>query len=259
LGLSAKVEAKTEIPSEAAGRVVHALMDAISPFTETLGLVGDSIRTVRARRTIERLEAAQQRLIEANRQPEVVPDSFLIPWSERTSQDEGEDGLSDIWVNLLTSASANYESRMKTFPAILSELTGEDVRFLDGICIDENYDDRQITFSINKHLRNMQASLGSIQNPEINATRLKAALDTPGSSFFVAKSLEVNGGPNGCIYTNSSTYDDLGAGLSVMEKNGLLISFTEIVKASHIRLDITYVKLTRLGFDFVQAARGVPT
>lgn len=256
-GASAKLEVKTEIPSEASGRLVHALVDALSPFTETLGLAGDHIRAIREKRAIDRLVAANVRILEANRTPNPVPDVFLIPWAEKTSQDEGDDGLSEAWINLLTSAATDYSPRMKSFPSILSELTGEDVRFLEELCTSDQYDDRQIAFEINSHLTAMQGTLGNVQNPQLNSVLIKSCLDRAGQ-FFAGKSLEVNGIPGkGCVYTNSQFYDRMGSGMSVIEKNGLIISFTEVVHASHIRLDITYVKLTRLGFEFVQACRGL--
>ena len=256
LGLSAKAEITTEIPSEASGRAVHALVDAISPFTETLGLIGDNIRAVRRSRATRRLQLAQQELEVERRHIRPVSETFLIPWVERTSQDPGEDGMEQIWINLLKSASSDFNPRMKAFPAILSELTGPDVRFLDSACQAAIYDDRQITFAVNRHLQLMQSSLGPVHALRIDGDRLKEALDGVSEPFFRTKSLELNGGPGGAIYTNSAFYDELGSGLSVMEKNGLLISFTEIVNQGPYRMDITYVRVTRLGFEFVEAARG---
>ena len=42
--VSAKASLTGEVPSEALGRSLHALVDAVSPITEGLGLIGDHIR-----------------------------------------------------------------------------------------------------------------------------------------------------------------------------------------------------------------------
>ncbi len=255
VGLSAKLEATTEIPSDASGRAVHALVDAISPFTETMGLLGDQIRAVRTRRAEERLKIAARELKAEGRTINSVPDSFLLPWVERTSQDEGEDGLSEAWINLLKSASVGFQPRMKAFPGILSELTADDVKFLDQICNSDVYRDAEIVEAINQHLRGLQEALGEVRNPVVDKDRLSKAFEKSGL-YFATKSHEVSGGFSGSIYRNSDAYDKLGSGLSVLEKNGLVISFTEVIHTGSIRQDVTYIRLTRLGFEFVQAARG---
>jgi hypothetical protein len=44
LGATAKLEVKTEVPSDASGRLGHAVRDTVSPITEWLGMMGDRMR-----------------------------------------------------------------------------------------------------------------------------------------------------------------------------------------------------------------------
>lgn len=120
---------------------------------------------------------AQQRMIAAGLVVKPVPDEFLLSWTERTAQD-GENDLEAIWQNLLISASHAYQRRMKSFPAILAELNGEDARFLESICPrSQVYDERQVTFAINGNLQAVHTAFGSGSGTDIDFAGVKLALD----------------------------------------------------------------------------------
>lgn len=258
ISLGAKAELKTEVPSEASGRAVHALVDAISPFTETLGLVGDHIRAVRSARAVSRLRRAQERLEGAGHPVNTVPDGFLIPWTERTSQSDDQEGLTKLWENLLISASLNYSPRMKSFPSILSELTVIDANFLDRICaLDGEYAEFKIQASVNVHLTKMHECMSSLDPEPIKLSNLANIMDEIDEPFVRCRFVELQIGED-TKFRPSREYGLVGSGFSVMMKNGLLEDFTETM--SHLpayRMDMNYVRLTRLGFEFVRAARGL--
>lgn len=262
VGLGAKAELRTEIPSEASGRAVQALVDAISPFTEVFGLIGDHIRAVRTSRAIDRLEGARRKLESAGRDVKPVPDSFLIPWIEKTSQEDGEDTLKDKWENLLVSASIDYLSRMKSFPSILSELTSEDVKFLDEICTVDfggghalEYSDTFIQSNANSTLMDAARTFQGVIINENKFASVKLIMDSMSSHHIRCRFAEIT--TNECTkFRSSDHYSRLGSGMSVMMKNGLLEDFTEVATGAEFRLAINFIRLTRLGFEFVKAARG---
>lgn len=253
--IGAKAEIKTEIPSQATGRLVNALTDALSPFSEGLGLIGDEIRAVRRDRAIKRLNAARFRMLAAGLTIGTVPDEFLLPWTEHTAQD-GEDDLEIVWQNLLISASVGYARRMKSFPAILAELNGEDVRFLDSMCPpDIPYDERQIIYGINDNLKEIHGGFGEGSGTDVDYDRIKRALDVETIPYARAQTIEINALEK-ARYTPSQSYHSLPTTFGILVRNGLLEATEIQIKKGGVQGDVRYVRLTPLGDQFVRACRG---
>lgn len=253
--VGATAEIKTEVPSQASGRLVNALSDALSPFTEGLGFVGDQIRAARKDRAITRLLVAQQRMIAAGLVVKPVPDEFLLSWTERTAQD-GENDLEAIWQNLLISASHAYERRMKSFPAILAELNGEDAHFLESVCPrSQAYDERQVTFAINGNLQAVHRAFGSGSGIDIDFAGVKLALDTSDLPFARAQSVEV-GFSGESRYTPSESYQRIPTTFGILIRNGLLETSSIEIRQGGVRGNVKYVRVTPLGEQFVKACRG---
>jgi hypothetical protein len=134
VGASAKYERKTsvsiEVPEDVTRSKAKALLDAISPFTGSLGIVGDwladkriELRAQRGQRLILIASKAQQALESQSVAPGPVPIKALLPMLEKASLEEGDDEtLTDAWAALLASASVAYDPEVLTFTRILSEL-----------------------------------------------------------------------------------------------------------------------------------------
>ena len=113
-GVNAKLEIKTEVPSDASGRLVHALSDSISPLTEWLGLIGDKVR-IHRKLVVDRLvRHAEEEIAGRGKATHPVPLKLAVPLLELASQEEPDDDyMVNTWARLLASAATSY-SRIST-------------------------------------------------------------------------------------------------------------------------------------------------
>lgn len=131
IGVSAKAEIKTEIPSESSGRLVDAITDIIRPFSESRGLKADLIRLQReevafeiVRRGIERIELAQKA-----GQP--IPSRILVPLLEHASLTAPEDtDLIEWWARTIETASIDRHPNHVVFVDTISKLDSIHLKFL---------------------------------------------------------------------------------------------------------------------------------
>lgn len=132
--VGAKLEIKTEVPSDASGRLVSAVTDAISPITEYLGLMGDRIR-IHRRIVVNRLiKRAEEIVAEENRVIVPLPTKIAVPLLEHASQEEPDDALMiDLWAQLLASAAEKADHVSPRFVSLLSELNARQATLLRGI------------------------------------------------------------------------------------------------------------------------------
>lgn len=146
---SAKLEAKTEIPPDASGRAVHAVLDVLSPFTEGMGIVGSNLRLHREKVLLKIAMLARERLEEDGKHANPVPPKFLIPFAEKASWEDPEDDLVSAWANLLVAASDQYDSLFLTFREILSELGANELGCLQDLILphlDNGFDPSNLDF-----------------------------------------------------------------------------------------------------------------
>ncbi len=102
--------------------------------TEAGLMLKDSVQRYRHMRRMRLLKRTQEVLANARIEPSRVALKLLIPIIENASNEE-EDSLQDVWANLLSNAAnAEEENNVHpSFPEILKELTGRDVKFLNAL------------------------------------------------------------------------------------------------------------------------------
>lgn len=88
LGISAKIEVKTEIPTASSGRLVDALTDIIRPVSESLGLLGDKIQLSRQKTLTQIVYLARERIELLNKPTNEVPNKFFLPLLEKASLED---------------------------------------------------------------------------------------------------------------------------------------------------------------------------
>jgi len=122
--------AKVSAEGSGAERLGHAIADALSPFTEGLGLLGDQVRVYRQ----QRLEAAAAHVkkLTSGLDGEItkLPPKQIVTWIEEASLAESDE-LSQIWAKLLVGAATNPSSINQRFMELLSKLSKIEVQFLD--------------------------------------------------------------------------------------------------------------------------------
>jgi hypothetical protein len=136
-----KTEVSIEVPEDVTRANAQAFLDAISPFTQSLGLVGDWLADTRERLRIHRLQAlttvankARQEIEKQTEKPAQIPFKALLPMLERASLEEANDEtLTTAWGALVASAALDYDPEVIAFSRILSELSPRECLILERI------------------------------------------------------------------------------------------------------------------------------
>lgn len=132
-GASAKLEVKTEVPSHASGRLVHAVLDAASPLTEWLGLQGDKVRIHRHVAVQKLLRKAEEQLAQDQRPIHPVPTKTAVKLIEHASlEDPDDEQMISLWSRLLAS-SATTDKVSPRFISLLSEMNARQAALLTSI------------------------------------------------------------------------------------------------------------------------------
>jgi hypothetical protein len=141
---AAKYERKTHVsitvPEDVTRAKAQAFLDAISPFTHSLGMIGDWIADARERLKIHRLqsltviaEKARREIGSRAEEPSEIPFKALLPMLDRASLEEADDEtLTTAWGALIASASLNYDPEVIAFSRILSELSPRECLILQA-------------------------------------------------------------------------------------------------------------------------------
>jgi|GEM_PF-6314147 len=142
---AAKYERKTEVsitvPEDVTRAKADAFLDAISPVTQSLGLVGDWLADARERLKIHRLKAltviaekARKEIESSAKKPGEIPLKALLPMLDKASLEESDDEtLTTAWGALIASASLDYDPEVIAFSRILSELSPRECLILQRI------------------------------------------------------------------------------------------------------------------------------
>jgi hypothetical protein len=108
-----------------------------SPAEELGSYIADKVRALRYNSLLRIVESAEKKAKAKNLHLKMPPVKFFVPFCESASLEEEEDvatgSLSDVWANLLLSASTEYDPRHLLFLRVLKELTLNEARFIDLI------------------------------------------------------------------------------------------------------------------------------
>lgn len=129
----ASLELKGEIPSDALGRALHAILDLFSPLTEGMGLWGQNIRIQRLE-ALEKLGKRVQDITPEGEALQPVEPKVFVPLLENASLESVDDQeMIDTWAALLLSASLHPRPEHARFVGILKELAPEHARLFNEI------------------------------------------------------------------------------------------------------------------------------
>ena len=142
---SAKYERNTQVsiavPEDVTRAKSQAFLDAISPFTNALGFIGDWLADARERSRIHRLttlmtiaEKARKEIEDQGEKPSAIPLKALLPMLDKASLEEADDEiLTTAWGTLIASAALDYDPEVIAFSRILSELSPRECLILQRI------------------------------------------------------------------------------------------------------------------------------
>jgi len=98
-----------------------------------MGLVGDHIRAHRYDIAIRIVERAKKLCGDFDVPISAPPLKFLIPFLEKSSAENSDHAIMEMWAQLLASSSKNFRGTHLTFIQILSEISSDEAKFLNEI------------------------------------------------------------------------------------------------------------------------------
>lgn len=131
---------EVEVAGGATERIGSSIADALSPFTEVLGALGDEVRRFRIHREekalatlIKAKDIREKRGIEAR----TVSPKLLAPWLEGASlEDDSEQNISDIWATLLAEAPSEFSADYAVLISTLALLGRKEADALEAFVPD---------------------------------------------------------------------------------------------------------------------------
>lgn len=135
IDVSAKAELKGEASTEIVDRAVGSLLDAVAPFTEGMGLVGDRIRAYRYDVAIRIAKRAKHIVDETGGTLTPPPVKFSVPFIEHSSLEGEDEDIEEMWAHLLAEASSEFKSAHYGYVRVLSEIGPDEAKLLDSMFI----------------------------------------------------------------------------------------------------------------------------
>lgn len=114
---------------EGTSRLVNAICDLGSPFSEGAGLLGDMVRTYRQERAVAALVRVKS--IADAQSAKLTPPSpkFMFDWLEAVSLEE-DDELVEMWANLFVANAVSDRRAHYLFKRILREISSHEAAIL---------------------------------------------------------------------------------------------------------------------------------
>lgn len=290
-----KIKAKAsssgvEVSAEggAAGRLGHALADALSPFTNALGAAGDYVedfRVFRRLKLLQTLERAKQLRQSLGIEARPVSPKLLTYWMEKASLESDKDEvLTEMWAKLLASSGEEFSSIRAICIDIIGKLSSEEAIIFQEICeIDQGGEDYlfdginyfetdPIKFIEETLIMNFGGNISGnilIKEEDNIIELIKKSIDFPGvkiiSLHMEISTLEVGGVARYTIQYFHPMYNfgrekELKS-IDILGYHGLIThksydSSISLCTDSDVRLTVEGVSLTQLGSEFAMCIFG---
>lgn len=176
------------VSEETVDKLADALLDAFSPFTVGMGIIGDHLRFHRENVAIKAGERSRS-LAGESEFIKPVPPKLFVPWLEQVSLEDFEDDtMIDSWAALLASASKEFRSEMPLFVSILSQMTSVLANLLEAVARSE--------FDSSEDIRHSQSLVEGLANDDLEIF-FENWVNTVISNDFKIALVEVLEGPFG--------------------------------------------------------------
>ncbi|NFV81403.1 Abi-alpha family protein [Magnetospirillum aberrantis] len=129
--METKIDIK--VGEEASANALSFVQRLIGPLAEASDFLSDKIRFYRWKSAIEVLNVASNIMSERGIIATEIPLKFLVPFLEKCSLGDADDGLREKWAHLLASTSDKYSINKHVFINILSEIDAPSVKILDDL------------------------------------------------------------------------------------------------------------------------------
>ena len=259
VGSPIKVDAK--IGEASTDKLVDAVVDAFSPATEVMGLIGDVVRLARVEVAAAITRRAKIIADTQGMRLNAPPIKFLIPFFEKAStEDSNDENLMEMWSQLLTAAGSKYDARYLRFTSILSELSSSQARILNGIArnyngvIGINSDPHAIFYELVES--RLSSRIKGCEGKDFEEIYSEIAMEIcrPGVSVVIIQA-EMKPDEDMWDWTSDIVYSDAESlDFEILKSMGLLSKVdTDFVNSKHAAITVTLYHLSELGFEFWSA------
>ena len=275
-----KVDLSVKVSEETADKIARALLDLISPVSQSAGLLGQYVQQRRKVLSVI-FEKALIRAQQSNQEIQPPPPKFLIEFADKASRDDAESELIEMWANLLAEASSDYDPALNTYIQILAEIGPDQARLLKRLA--KNYVDRassgvswtRIAFvreELEQHIPDRTLASSEMAEPYFRNI-LSARLAGPTSVISVeiptkmldndrVRNADENRTRRTSVSTTAPEFEHAELQLHLLERNKLIDLRHEIFRGTSwggqhkIRATVRLAVVTPLGLDFVARCQG---
>lgn len=264
------LEARLEVTvgKKSVDKLIDAVVDTFSPASEFAGMLGDAVRLGRVEMAAHVTRRAKEIADENGLVLKAPPLKFLVPFYEKASlEDKDRDPeLTEMWSNLLVSASLGHLANHSRFSAILSEIDKRHVDILNLIVLHgdsiENFEkehviDRLYGLSSLEVADDLRMGL-EVEDVEDAFARIEEMFNRKGIIIRLAVVCDISGDP----YYDADDYgykDDDQTIYEALRSLGLIdVISTSFVRGHNFDSLISFYYITLFGLEFWTSCNAAP-
>ena len=261
--IGAKFNVTVEVGKQSIEKLTDALVDIFSATTETLGLLGDSVRLARvsvAAAITRRAKAiADQNALKLT----MPPLKFLGPFFEKASTENLEDHeLVEMWANLLASAGDAFDGRYQAYTSILSKLNGQQAQIIHGMARNskgDEIDEVRLECEFVESVLVSEIKKYHVSNSGELIDKILEYISISGTSIILV-SAGTTAGNEHLDYTPDDIYrDDMNIDFNILQSYGILHKITTgetTLARGGFFFYFSMYRMTEFGVDFWQTCSG---
>jgi hypothetical protein len=244
-----------------ASRLVHALADFVSPVTQGLGAIGDSVEVYRIHRrlsAIAALERAKELIEQEGKKPHPVSPKILTPWLEgASSEDLHGDNIIELWARILAASPEQFDSSIVAFIDVCRHIGPKEATLIPKLIqaevyLEDGFSDSIEALSMDKVIGTFAQSmvLGHTKNEKIDFDRLQKSYDEWPiriDGIIITQVFAHSGGAG----TYRDTIDrDVALSLQILAREGFAEFSERSFTQGNNSAGIKYARGTRLTYEF---------
>ena len=267
--------ASVSLQGNIAGRLGNQIADALSPFTNALGFLGDRLAISRQEAALRAISRASARLRAEGISSGQIPPKILLPWLDGASlETEGDSSLTEAWVGIFVRAVKSSDALVISYIETLKRLGEPEAKLLAFFTSDitPTYSSKFYevgAFDVFSTLNPSGALLvAKVEDVLTNhgLEKLEEFFETVGlqnmCQVMFYRTIETsNGNTRYFVDMRDTKYFRKNEHvISNLENLGLIrISYAVLDRANGGKIEIVYFRITKFAFDLFWACKGTLT
>lgn len=244
---------------EASKSLSKSLVEILSPFTNSLGFIGDRLAMARRASVIRAAKKATERLADEGITKGCIPPKLLLPWLEGVSLEVDDDEtLQDMWAGLLVRSVKSSDAANISYCDVLKKIGTDEAKLLHWWATDTpafnsskyyELNDTDPMSNSNPLLPNICSYLdSSSSNDELRENIDKLSIQTMRQPIFFSI--------NGTRFETTPFFEANESAVSNLEHLGVIRIRTSKFESDFNKYSIVWFALTKFGFDLMYACQG---